>query len=94
VTILTAATEVVGDCAAVTAVIAGECFEFDSGSTEGDVGCSGSGSAVLGSSGWASTPLVFNVDSAPVDAEAVDAAVPVVLVCAPPLLLTVTPGPT
>jgi hypothetical protein len=73
---LTAPTEVVGDDGVVTALTAGVCFEFDSGSTRLDVGCSGSGAGATGGSG---------VDSALVDA---------MLVCAPPLLLTVTPVPT
>jgi hypothetical protein len=70
-----------------------------------DVGCSASGSGVAGGalgcsvgstvspeetgsldSGWVSTPLV--------DVGAVDASDSVVLVCAPPLLLIVTPDET
>jgi len=85
VTTLAAATEVVGDEGAGAAVTAALCFEFDSGSTGFDAGCSDSGAEVTGSSGWASVL---------VDAGGVDAAGSVVLVCAPPLLLTVTPDPT
>jgi hypothetical protein len=44
--------------------------------------------------GWASTPLVSSRDSALVDFGVVDASDSVVLVCAPPLLLTVTPDAT
>ena len=62
-TTLTAPTEVVGVDGAVTALTLKACFEFDSGSTGLDVGCTGSGAGVTGSSGWASTPLVFGVDS-------------------------------
>jgi hypothetical protein len=43
-------------------------------------------------SGWVSTPLVSSGNSALVDSGAVDAADSVLLVCAPPLLPTVTPG--
>ncbi|MBE1547798.1 hypothetical protein GGC64_001806 [Mycobacterium sp. OAS707] len=50
-TTLTAATEVVGDEGADTAVTAAVCFEFDSGTTGFDAGCSGSGAEVTGSSG-------------------------------------------
>ena len=92
-TTLTAATEVVGD-AADAAVTEGACFEFGLGSTGLDASCSGSGAGVAGNSGWASTPLAFGADSVLVDVGAVDAADSVVLVCAPPLLLTVTPVPT
>jgi hypothetical protein len=44
--------------------------------------------------GWVSTPLVSSSDSVLVDFGAVDASDSVVLVCVPPLLLTVTPGAT
>jgi len=44
--------------------------------------------------GWASTTLVSSRDWALVDFGAVDASDSVVLVCAPPLLLTVTPDAT
>jgi hypothetical protein len=93
-TTLTAATEVVGGDGAVTALEVGACFEFDSDSARLDVGCSGSGAGVTGNSDWVSVSLAFCVDSALVDAAGVVAADSVVLVCAPPLLLTVTPGPT
>jgi hypothetical protein len=43
---------------------------------------------------WLSTPLVPSSDSALVDVRAVDVADAVVLVCAPPLLLIVTPDST
>jgi hypothetical protein len=44
--------------------------------------------------GWVSTTLVSSSDSALVDVGAVDVADSVVLVCAPPLLLMVTPDST
>jgi hypothetical protein len=44
--------------------------------------------------GWVSTTLVSSSDSALVDVGAVDVADSVVLVCAPPLLLIVTPDST
>jgi hypothetical protein len=44
--------------------------------------------------GCVSTPLAPSSGSALVDVGAVDVADPVVLVCAPPLLLTVTPDST
>jgi hypothetical protein len=43
---------------------------------------------------WVSTPLVSSSDSALVGSGAVDASDSVVLVCAPPLLLIVTPDAT
>jgi hypothetical protein len=91
---LTAATEPVGDDGAVTVLPVCVCFGFDSGSTESEGDCGGSGSGVTGNSGWASTPLLFGVDSALVEVEGPDPPAWVVLVCAPPLLLTVTPVPT
>ena len=51
------------------------------------------GAAVSVEVGCTSTPLVL-VDGALVDSGAVDAPNSVMLVCAPPLLLIVTPGAT
>lgn len=82
---MTAATEIVGDDGAVTTSTVGACFELDSGSTGLAVGFSASTSGTTGNSGSAGVL---------VDVGAVDAVSSGVLVCAPPLLLTVTPVPT
>jgi hypothetical protein len=80
----------------VVALTVAACDEFDSGSAEFDVVCSASGAGVAGGvlacGGSAVSPEVAgSLESGGVSG-AVGAADSGVLVCAPPLLPTVTPG--
>jgi len=95
VTTFRAPTEVVGDDGVVTAFSVAECVEFESDSTGVDVGCSVSGAGVAGgvlASGSSSVSPA--AAGSPDSGDAVAASDSVGLVCAPPLLPTVTPGAT
>lgn len=96
-TVAAAATS--AEAGVVAALTVAGCVEFDSDLAGVDVDCSGSGVAggVLGAAGsGTSTGTVGSLDSGggSTPLVLVDELGSVVLVCAPPLLLTVTPGAT
>jgi hypothetical protein len=96
-----AAATTAAEVGAVAAATVAGCVEFDSFLAGVDVGCSGSGAdvagGVLGAVGSGTTTgTVGSLDGAggSTPLVLVDELGSVVLVCAPPLLLTVTPGAT